>query len=147
MKRLIFSVVIIVGIFTIFFLPCSGFDLQKIKNEIKTILDRQKASWNEGSIEGFMEYYWKSEDFTFQSDNKRLAGWQALLSRYKKSYSGENMGKLDFTDIEVKVLSEDFAYVLGRWKLAFKDSSKEGLFTIIFQNFPEGWRIIHDHTS
>ena len=57
------------------------------------------------------------------------------------------MGKLDFTDIEIKVLSGDFAYVLGRWKLTLKDTSKEGLFTIILQRFTEGWRIIHDHTS
>lgn len=94
-----------------------------------------------------MEYYWKSDDLTFQSGNKRLHGWNSLLSRYKESYSGENMGNLDFTDIEIKVLSSDFACVLGRWKLAFKDSLKEGLFTIILQRFTEGWRIIHDHTS
>jgi ketosteroid isomerase-like protein len=57
------------------------------------------------------------------------------------------MGKLDFTGIEIKVLSSNFAYVLGRWNLAFKDSLKEGLFTVILQRFTEGWRIIHDHTS
>jgi len=95
----------------------------------------------------FMEDYWKSENFTFQSGNNRLLGWNALLSRYKKSYSGEKMGELDFTDIEIKILSNDIAYVLGRWKLALKDSSNEGLFTIIFNRKPEGWKIIHDHTS
>lgn len=124
-----------------------GLDIQKIKGEIRTILDRQKASWNEKSVEGFMEDYWKSEDLTFQSGNSRLHGWEALFSRYKKSYTGENWGELDFTDIEIKVLSNDYAYVLGRWKLAFKDSSKEGLFTIIFQRRSEGWKIIHDHSS
>ncbi len=122
-------------------------DIPKIKEEIRTILDRQKASWNEQNIEGFMEDYWKSEDFTFQSGNNRLHGWEALYSRYKKSYSGENWGELDFTDIEIKVLSNDYVYVLGRYKLALKDSSKEGLFTIIFQRRSEGWKIIHDHSS
>lgn len=125
-----------------------AYDIKKIKGDIQAILDRQQASWNEGNIEGFMEYYWKSEEMTFQSGNRRLYSWNALLSRYKETYSRENMGKLDFTDIEIKVLSRDFAYVLGRWKLAFKDSSsKEGLFTLIFQRFSKGWRIILDHTS
>jgi ketosteroid isomerase-like protein len=124
-----------------------GLDIQKIKGEIRTILDEQKASWNEKSVEGFMEDYWKSEDFTFQSGNSRLHGWEALYSRYKKSYTGENWGELDFTDIEIKVLSNDYAFVLGRWKLTFKDSSKDGLFTIIFQRRSEGWKIIHDHSS
>jgi len=122
-------------------------DIPKIKEEIRTILDRQKASWNEQSVKGFMEDYWKSEDFTFQSGNNRLHGWEALYSRYKKSYTGENWGELDFTDIEIKVLSNDYVYVLGRYKLAFKDSSKEGLFTIILQRRSEGWKIIHDHSS
>ena len=125
----------------------SALDIAKIKNEIQTILERQKMAWNEENIEGFMEYYWNSEKFTFHSGNTRLHGWDALLSRYKKSYSGENWGILDFTDIEIKVLSNDIAYVLGRWKLKLKDTSREGLFTIIFQRMPEGWRIIHDHSS
>ncbi len=49
-------------------------DIQKVENEIKDILDQQKISWNEENIEGFMEYYWNSEKFTFQSGNKRLHG-------------------------------------------------------------------------
>lgn len=142
MKKLVFLLII-----PMLYSSQSIPDITKIKNEIQTILEQQKMSWNEENIEGFMEYYWNSEKFTFQSGNKRLHGWEALLSRYKESYSGENWGKLDFTDIEIKVLSNDIAYVLGRWKLTFKDSSREGLFTIIFQRMLEGWRIIHDHSS
>jgi beta-aspartyl-peptidase (threonine type) len=122
-------------------------DIPKIKGEIQTVLDRQKASWNEKSIEGFMEDYWNSEDFTFQSGNSRLHGWEALYSRYKKNYTGKNWGELDFTDIEIKVLSNEYVYVLGKYKLALQDSSKEGLFTIILQRRNEGWKIIHDHSS
>lgn len=143
---------VLLQIFTLLIIPLLSYsqpgpDIPKVKKEIQTILDRQKTAWNKGNIEGFMEDYWKSENFTFQSGNNRLQGWNALLSRYEKSYPGEKMGKLDFTDIEIKVLSNDIAYVLGRWKLAFKDSSNEGLFTIIFNRKPEGWKIIHDHTS
>lgn len=145
-KLIILAVITLLANFTSSISKSSP-DTAEIKNEIQTILNRQKAAWNKGNIEAFMEDYWKSEDFTFQSGNKRLHGWDALLSRYKKSYSGENWGKLDFTDIEIKVLSDDIAYVLGRWKLLFKDSSKEGLFTIIFQKMAEGWKIIHDHSS
>lgn len=122
-------------------------DSQKIENEIQSVIDKQKILWNEGNIEGFMGYYWKSEKFTFQSGKQRLHGWDALLSRYKTSYSEENMGVLDFTEVEIRVLSSDFAYILGRWKLKLKDTVREGLFTIIFQRMSEGWRIIHDHTS
>ena len=122
-------------------------EISTIESEIKTLLARQQAAWNDQNIEGFMEDYWKSEDFTFQSGNNRLHGWGTLLNRYKNSYSGENWGKLDFTDIQIKSLSSDYAYALGRYKLTIKDSTKEGLFTIILQKTPSGWKIIHDHSS
>ncbi len=120
---------------------------QDVRGELLGILELQKESWNKQDLEGFMAYYWNSEEFTFQSGANRLRGWKALLERYKKSYSGENWAELDFTDLEVNVLSDDFAYVLGRWKLELKDSLREGVFTIIFKRLPEGWRIIHDHSS
>lgn len=120
---------------------------QNAGNELLRILEVQKESWNRQDLEGFMAYYWNSEEFTFQSGANRLRGWKVLLERYKKSYSGENWGELDFTNLEVNVLCADYAYVLGRWKLELKDSLREGVFTIIFRRFPEGWRIIHDHSS
>ncbi len=139
---------VIASLVTLMTYSCGlGPDIQNVENEITDILEQQKVSWNEENIEGFMEYYWNSEKFTFQSGNKRIHGWDALLSRYKESYSGEKWRKLDFTDIEIKVLSNDIAYVLGRWKLLSKDSSEEGLFTVIFLRMPEGWRIVHDHSS
>jgi beta-aspartyl-peptidase (threonine type) len=122
-------------------------DIQKVEKEIKDILDQQKISWNDKNIQAFMDFYWNSEKLTFQSGNKRLHGWDALLSRYKENYSKEKWGMLNFTDIEIKVLSNDMANVLGRWKLTYEDSSEEGLFTILCLRMPEGWRIVHDHTS
>jgi hypothetical protein len=104
-------------------------------------------AWNRGDIGNFMKYYSRSKDLTFQSGNNRILGWDALLARYKKNYSGENMGILDFKDIVVKTLSEKAALVLGRWEVKKKDEVLGGLFTLVIQHKKEGWRIIHDHTS
>ena len=118
-----------------------------ITEEILDVLAKQKSSWNKGDIEGFMKYYWRSNDFTFQSGNNRILGWETLFARYKKNYSGKNWGILDFKDLVVKALSENTALVLGRWEVKRKDEVLGGLFTLILQRKPEGWRIIHDHTS
>ena len=142
MKKLAWTWIII------FLVPALSLgQVEKTKAELLDILALQKTAWNERNIEGFMAYYWNSDKFTFQSGANRLHGWNALLDRYKKSYSGESWGKLDFTDLEVNVLADDYAYVLGRWKLELKDAPREGVFTIIFKRLPEGWRIIHDHSS
>lgn len=126
---------------------CNLFGNSEIEKEITRILAKQKISWNKGDLESFMSYYWKSDSFTFQSGGNRLQGWESLRKRYEKNYAGENMGKLNFTELDIKVLSKSVVLVLGRWEVQIKDSLKGGLFTLIIQHKPEGWRIIHDHTS
>jgi uncharacterized protein (TIGR02246 family) len=120
---------------------------QAVELEIRSVMDRQIASWNRGDIEGFMSYYWNSGDFTFQSGDRRLEGWEQLLAMYRQNYAGEKRGVLDFTDVEINVLSPDAAYVLGRWRIKTVDTTKAGLFTLIFRNLDGEWRIVHDHSS
>jgi len=133
----------------VFLVPSSifVFSNSEIEKEITRLLAHQKISWNKGDLESFMSFYWKSDRFTFQSGGNRLEGWESLRRRYQESYSGENMGKLNFSDLDIKVLSNDIVLVLGRWEVQTKDSIKGGLFTLVIQRQPEGWRIIHDHTS
>jgi len=123
------------------------FSNSEIEKEITRILAHQKTSWNKGDLESFMSHYWQSDNFTYQSGGNRLEGWESLRLRYKKDYSGENMGKLSFKDLDINVLSKDIVLVLGRWEVQTKEPLRGGLFTIVFQRRPEGWRIIHDHTS
>ncbi len=94
-----------------------------------------------------MAYYWNSDKLTFQSGDTRLNGWDALFARYKETYFGENMGTLEFSDLVIHILSEDAAYVLGRWKLITRSWTRDGLFTTICKRMEDGWKIIHDHTS
>ncbi len=117
------------------------------EKEVRAALDLQKTAWNRGDIEGFMATYWRSDALTFQSGGNRTHGWSDVLERYRKNYPPDKMGKLDFTDLSIHILSNDAAYVLGRFKLDFGGTSKEGVFTLIFRRTKEGWRIVHDHTS
>ena len=116
-------------------------------DEIKAVLEAQKAAWNRADIEGFMATYWNSDSLTFQSGKVRTHGWANVLARYKRTYAADNMGQLDFTDLAVTMLAADAAYVLGRFKLVMKDATSEGVFTLILRHTKDGWRIIHDHTS
>lgn len=118
-----------------------------IEEELIRIHDLQRKAWNEGNIEGFMAHYWKNQKMTYQTGDTRLMGWDALLDRYKKTYPKENMGTLEFSDLIVHVLSEDSAYVLGKWKLRTETWTREGLFTTILKKMEDGWKIIHDHSS
>jgi ketosteroid isomerase-like protein len=128
-------------------LPLVAMQKSAIEKELIRIHDLQRKAWNEGNIEGFMAHYWKSDKMTYQSGDTRLYGWEALLDRYQKIYPKGNMGTLEFSDLIVHVLSDDSAYVLGKWKLKTETWTREGLFTTILKKMEDGWKIIHDHSS
>ena len=54
---------------------------------------------------------------------------------------------LQFSQLEFRFLGPDAALVLGHWHLTRKSGDVGGVFSLVWQRFPEGWRIIHDHTS
>ena len=57
------------------------------------------------------------------------------------------MGTLSFSDLTVEMLGADAAFARGRFQVVMPDGKQpHGVFTLIFRKFPEGWRIIHDHT-
>jgi uncharacterized protein (TIGR02246 family) len=116
---------------------------------IRAVLDAQVAAWNKGDLKGFMAGYWSSPELTFFSGGKRTRGWQATLDRYVERYQskGQEMGRLAFSELEVELLGPDSALVRGRWQLKRSKDNPGGLFTLIFKRLPEGWRIVHDHTS
>ena len=116
---------------------------------IRKVLQSQVEAWNRHDLEGFMAGYWNSPALTFFSGATETQGWQATLERYRKKYQAPDaeMGKLEMTDIRVEMLGSQAAFVRGRWHLTLSNGKQpHGLFTLIFREFPEGWRIIHDHT-
>ena len=116
--------------------------------EVRTALERQVAEWNRGNLAGFMETYAKSDATRFASGGDVIMGWQTVFERYKKKYgTPEAMGKLSFSDLDVKVLAPDAALAFGRWHLAREKDQPSGLFTLLFRKTADGWRIVHDHTS
>jgi ketosteroid isomerase-like protein len=119
-----------------------------IESEIRSVLRAQEEAWNRGDIDAFMDGYWRSDKTVFVSGDEVSRGWEKVLDRYKKRYSDPSkMGTLTFADLEITALSDDSAVVLGRWELQRKKDRPRGRFTLIFRRLPEGWKIVHDHTS
>jgi ketosteroid isomerase-like protein len=116
--------------------------------QIRSILRAQQDAWNRGDIDGFMNGYARSTSTVFISEDSVRRGWETVRARYRQKYSDHaKMGALSFSDIEINLLSSDAAVVLGRWRLERAKDRPHGRFTLIFRRLPEGWRIVHDHTS
>ena len=126
--------------------PAEGRD--RDRQAISAVLNAQQTAWNRGDVDAFLVGYWHSPELTFSGSSGVARGWDGVLTRYKKNYPDRAaMGQLDFSDLEFRFLGPDAALVLGRWHLKRETDDLGGVFTLVWQRLPEGWKIIHDHTS
>ncbi len=127
--------------------PVAGQD--KPADAIRGVLKEQVEAWNKGDLDRFMGTYWDSDELAFYSGGTVTKGRKAVAERYRKTYQadGKEMGKLAFSEMEVQELGPNTAMARARWKLVTSKETFEGLFTLILRKFPDGWKIVHDHTS
>lgn len=118
------------------------------ESQIRTVLGAQVAAWNRGDIDSFMNGYWRSDKTLFIGANGVTRGWQAVLDRYHRSYPNrEAMGHLTFSNLEIQQDCPGAAVVIGEYHLQREKDHPSGVFTLNFRKFPDGWRIVVDHTT
>lgn len=147
---------VIAAILSLYF-PAAGRNAPPDKNQVDRaaitgVLTAQQGAWNRGDVDAFLEGYWRSPELTFSGTGGIAHGWDAVLARYKKNYPDRAaMGQLDFSELEFRFLGPDATLVLGRWHLKRQEdyvtAETGGVFSLVWQRFSEGWKIIHDHTS
>jgi beta-aspartyl-peptidase (threonine type) len=117
---------------------------------VRRVLDAQVEGWNREDLDAFLGGYERGPDVVYMSGANRFDGFETIRGRYRQAYQAEGraMGKLAFSELEVVLLGHDAALARGRWQLTMPDGKRPGgLFTLILRKRPEGWRIVHDHTS
>lgn len=118
------------------------------KDAVLDVLKKQQIAWNHGDIEAFMDGYWRSRDTVFVSGAVVTRGWQTVHDRYKAKYPNrDKMGELNFSELEIRMFGYDGALAFGRWQLNRAGDKPHGWFTLVLRRMPEGWKIVHDHTS
>lgn len=119
----------------------------KALNVVKINMQLQELAWNSGSIDSFMDFYWKHDSLKFIGSKGITYGWLNTLNNYKKSYPDKAaMGILKFNIIEAKQVGKNYIYVIGKWQLT-KDKPVGGHFTLLWQKIGKKWVIVSDHTS
>lgn len=114
---------------------------------IRNAMNQQLVAWNNGDIDAFMKTYWKSDSLLFVN-NPPTYGWQQTLDNYKKGYPDTaTMGKLSFDLLQLKKLSEEYYFVLGKWHLTRTAGDVGGVFTLLFRKINGKWLIVVDHSS
>lgn len=115
---------------------------------VRAVLDEQVRAWNRGDLPAFVRTYSAETLFVGKEVTRGNAG---VLERYRRNYpTRERMGTLTFSAVEVRMLGQDYASVLGRFHLertAAAGGPAEGIFTLLLKRSAKTWTIILDHTS
>ena len=116
-------------------------------DDIREVLRQQTDAWNRGDIAGFMTTYAPDTVFVSKEVTHGSAG---VRERYEKTYSSrEKMGKLTFSELEVRQVGPAAAYAIGHWALdrgAAAGGPVEGRFSLVLENRKGRWLIVLDHT-
>jgi ketosteroid isomerase-like protein len=132
----------------VFLFSSASFAQSKNEIAIRKVLQTQENAWNKGQLENFMKGYWENDSLMFIGKSGITYGWQKTLDNYKKSYPDTAaMGKLAFTLIQLKPISPDYYFIVGKWHLQRSMGNVEGHFTLLFKKINGEWVIIADHSS
>jgi len=120
----------------------------KEESPVRRLLQTQTEAWNRGDIEGFMQTYWKNDSLLFIGKSGVHRGWQETLKNYKKGYPDTAaMGRLSFDLIEVRKLSPEYYYVVGKWMLSRSMGNLSGHYDLLIRRIGGRWMIVADHSS
>lgn len=120
----------------------------KDKQAVLAVLENQRADWNKGDIEAYMQGYVKSDSLLFVGKSGPTYGWQKTLDNYRKGYPDKTaMGFLTFGIKKVEFLNKDVAFVLGSWHLKRENDEPQGYFTLLLKKIKGQWKVVVDHTS
>lgn len=123
---------------------------------IRAVMAAQQAAWNRGDVEDFMHGYKDASDTTFVGSTVRK-GYRAILASYREHYATkEQMGRLTFSGIDVRLLPDTngtvhYAAVTGRFHLDRTAhgsvAQDDGVYSLLWEKTEAGWKIILDHSS
>ena len=117
--------------------------------EIGAALRASAEAFNRGDLDGHLAIY--IEAATMMTGSGPRPGRDRIKAGFSTKYfdaEGKPFQQLGFDSLAVHSLGSDHAYVTARWSLTGGGRPElGGWFTLIWEKRPEGWRVLHDHTS
>ncbi|MGE5231524.1 MAG: YybH family protein [Deltaproteobacteria bacterium] len=120
-----------------------------LRDRLAAQLRRSADAWNRGDLAGFMSDYARDSATSFVEGGHVRRGWDYIRSRYAPRFApGAARDSLRFEEVAVRPLGSAHALMTARFVL-FRDGrpTASGPFTLVFERRPDGWKILHDHTS
>ena len=116
---------------------------------VDELLTDSEEKWNGGDLDGFMYWYQRGPETSFMGSDGPFYGWEQIRERYAPRFGpGASRDSLRFENLETRPIAPWLGLATARYVLFQEDSvTATGIFTLVVENTPEGWRIIHDHSN
>jgi len=110
----------------------------------------QQSAWNQGNLDAYLSFYKDAPD-TVAVLASPVRGTQSIHNAFYINFAHpENMGTLDQSDVEVRMMGENFALITGRYHLTRNKKGggdTDGNFSDVFEKTPSGWKIVFSETT
>jgi ketosteroid isomerase-like protein len=116
--------------------------------EIRALLDSSAAAWNRGDVRGHLAT--NADSIWFMTRHGPVVGNDSVVEMMTRSYfqNGRPLQTLRSDHLTVRPLGKGFALAVGQFILSGGDRDEQsGWFSTVWERRPEGWRVIHDHSS
>ncbi|HSB53283.1 MAG TPA: nuclear transport factor 2 family protein, partial [Gemmatimonadales bacterium] len=119
-----------------------------IRQTLLHAMEGSAAAWNRADLDGHVALY--TDSAAMMTRNGPLVGKQRIRGILERGFwkEGRPAQELAFSDLAVTPLGPSHAMVTGKCILTGGGQPEFTCrFTTIWEKRPEGWRIIHDHSS
>lgn len=116
--------------------------------QIRAATTASAAAWNAGDLRGHLAIY--VDSVTFMTRNGPRPGVAALEESFTRTYfnAGRPKQQLRFEQVVVRPLGRDAALETGRFVLSGGgEAEQSGWFSLVWVRTPQGWKVVHDHSS
>ena len=128
----------------------SGGSAADVPAHLVQLMHESAEAWNRADLTGFLATYADDPRTAFMGTTVTL-GLDSIRARYVRTYfrDGKPRDHLAFDELDTRMLGPNHALMRGRCILTNPADNKKTYcrYTLIWEKRPEGWRIIHDHSS
>jgi uncharacterized protein (TIGR02246 family) len=106
------------------------------------------TGWNTGNLDTYLAAYVDSATTVIPTGVVR--GRDTIGDIMRKGFwrTGRPLQQLHYEHMQVRMLGRDYALLTGEFVLTGNGRpDRTGWFTTIWTRTPQGWRMIHDHSS
>ncbi|HZH94386.1 MAG TPA: nuclear transport factor 2 family protein [Flavisolibacter sp.] len=116
-------------------------------SDIIALMNKAEADWNNGNLDGYMALYDDSSTFMLPGGPVGING---MRENYQRGFFNGSKPKqnLKYEEMIIRPLGKDHALLTGKFILSGNNLKQlAGRYSVLFVRRPQGWRILHDHSS